>query len=351
MTAYYINERGKLGVVSHREENGVAGFSISENHLVIAIKDENGEFVVPEKLALTDFETLFLNTHKASQALQYVNRSEFMPAGYRVAGKAYLPETIAYRERVFADGGTIEDLDYIETIYKVLKQNNLLDSIGLFHYKGGMKKDSAGAISKLYSLDNSGNDVIQTIGSAQPKYTLNGIEFVSGNYLHAHGNSVFSIDSTVPLSHGAEFSVPDLLNHRAVYSNMNSTSIHEGFDLYAITDGRIANHLVKTWPSDAIKVTSGIAIYTSNAFINHTSVYDGSKTANGINQYDAGTLLSKTIDNDTLTSNVLGQAYFTIGGRWNVDTGLVTNFNGLIKKQYVFKQKLTGAQLTELAKL
>lgn len=170
MIAYYINERGKLGVVSQKEQNGFLGFSLSENHLLIAIKDENGSFVEPENLALTDFETLFLNTHKASQALQYVNRSEFMPAGFRVVGEAYLAETIAYRDRVLADGGTIRDIKKVDAIFNLLKKHNYLNNVlGIYGADLGIKKDSLNKVSKMYSVGSS-KDLIQPLGANQPTY-------------------------------------------------------------------------------------------------------------------------------------------------------------------------------------
>jgi hypothetical protein len=86
-------------------------------------------------------------------------------------------ETIAYRDRVIADGGELIDMDYVDACFKVLKTHNLLGS--LLYYTSpslGIKKDATGYISKLYSLID-GTDMIQTTGAYQPLFqadTLNG---------------------------------------------------------------------------------------------------------------------------------------------------------------------------------
>lgn len=83
------------------------------------------------------------------------------------------PETIAYNDYAIANNFEVRDLSYIDSIYKKLKELNLLGN--LRHWSsslGGVKKDVNNAVSELLSLDSGRRNVIQPLGSAQP--ILNG---------------------------------------------------------------------------------------------------------------------------------------------------------------------------------
>lgn len=91
-------------------------------------------------------------------------------AGLSLFTGLHEPETIAYRDRVEADGGVVINIEYVNDCYKMLKVNNLLGN--LLYYttpSAGIKKDSAGYISKIYSLIES-TDMVQTTGAYQPLF-------------------------------------------------------------------------------------------------------------------------------------------------------------------------------------
>lgn len=81
----------------------------------------------------------------------------------------YEAETIAYRDRVELEGGAVIDLDYVDAVYKKLKELSLLSN--LKHWtsaSAGVLKDASGYVSKLYSLGGASNEATQTTGASQP---------------------------------------------------------------------------------------------------------------------------------------------------------------------------------------
>ena len=68
------------------------------------------------------------------------------------ATKGLSLQTIAYRDRVIADGGTIVDLAYVDSIYKTLNNKGILSSLKVWISPNCGVKISAGKVTKLYNL-------------------------------------------------------------------------------------------------------------------------------------------------------------------------------------------------------
>ena len=107
--------------------------------------------------------------------------------GWSITGQAppiaYEAETVAYIDRVEADGGVVLEPDYVDAVFKRLKEKNLLSTLKHWtSYRAGMKKDASNNISKLYSLA-SGSDVVQTTASAQPEYSASGLLLKASRFL------------------------------------------------------------------------------------------------------------------------------------------------------------------------
>lgn len=95
-----------------------------------------------------------------------MKRSLLVAALARSGGGGLLPETLAYKLRVEADGGEVIDIDWVNEFYKSVKYSNSL-SLGYIAISAsaGIKKDVSNLVSKFYNLIPDGHDVIQTTSS------------------------------------------------------------------------------------------------------------------------------------------------------------------------------------------
>lgn len=80
----------------------------------------------------------------------------------------YEAETLAYQSMVEADGGTVIDIDYVDSIYKLLKARSIYDKLKVWVSANAGVKTLSGKVAKMYSLDPIGNHVNQTIDSDRP---------------------------------------------------------------------------------------------------------------------------------------------------------------------------------------
>lgn len=111
-----------------------------------------------------------------------------------------LPETIAYRNRVTADGGAVINLLDVDKAIRHAKANGYWSSVAFWtSAQFGVKKDGSNAVSKLYCL--KGNDATQTTGANQPIWTANqqngraALVFDGSNDLITTGSSVITDDA------------------------------------------------------------------------------------------------------------------------------------------------------------
>jgi len=94
----------------------------------------------------------------------------------KVVASSYEAETIAYKNRVEADGGVVIDIGYVDRV--IVKAKSLGILANMIHWTShlaGVKKDAGNAVSKLYSF--VGIDVVQTVGSSQPIHSATGITY------------------------------------------------------------------------------------------------------------------------------------------------------------------------------
>jgi hypothetical protein len=81
-------------------------------------------------------------------------------------------ETRAFVSRVKADGGTVEDVSYLDQFISDAKRNGYYnDIVAAYSPSWGVKGTTTA--SKLYSVIGAGQDMEQTTGSKQPSITLN----------------------------------------------------------------------------------------------------------------------------------------------------------------------------------
>lgn len=264
----------------------------------------------------------------------------------RFALQQYEQETLNYKARVETAGGVVLDIEYVDAVYKLLKALNLLTVLKYFtSYKAGIRKDSAGAVSKLFSLDLNGNDVKQTnAGSLQPIYYVDGIHY-SGRYLEALGNTNFNVLGSDKLTIGAE-TIPDTTSGFGTpFANMDTTKAYNGYDLW-YEGTQFGSHIIHLWNTDALKILTGGGLVVGEN-INTTITYDGLKKAAGVKAYKNATNLATTANPNNLTSDPIGSSVFVMGARWG-GTSITQPFNGKIKKAYIFKAELTSAQIAEI---
>lgn len=241
-----------------------------------------------------------------------------------VAGPTYEPETPAYRDRVLADGGEVIDLDYVDSVYKKLKELSLLSS--LKHWtsaRAGVRKDSAGYISKVYSLDGV-NDGVQTTGAAQPLYSSTGYVFDgTDDGLAAAYHSSLNVPN-ITLKAKVNFS--SLTGYREMISRERPFSFrtHESTVQFAVNNG--AWHII------------GGGTVALNTDYDIMATYDG-----GIMQLSVNgqVVAEKALTGDMVATTVpLGIGY--------LGTSNLYNFGGKMKEAQMFSKALTAEQNTAL---
>lgn len=111
------------------------------------------------------------------------------------SGGGYSAETLAYKARVEADGGTVVSLDDVETAILHAKANGYYSNItGWYSSQFGYKDAGSGAVSKIYDLSPNNYDLSQATSSAQPSLVANQqngrawFSFDGGDYLTTTGH-------------------------------------------------------------------------------------------------------------------------------------------------------------------
>lgn len=110
-----------------------------------------------------------------------------------LASKYYDAATIAYRDRVEADGGTIKDLAYVNSVIRLLILEGVYSNLASWvSANAGVKKDGSNFVSKMYCI--TGKDMLQATGSAQPTWVSSGkngraiMQFNGSQFLKATTN-------------------------------------------------------------------------------------------------------------------------------------------------------------------
>ncbi|MFM8190092.1 MAG: DUF1553 domain-containing protein [Pirellula sp.] len=134
------------------------------------------------------------------------------------------------------------------------------------------------------------------------------------------------------------------LGSMAILSKMDEGMNFRGYDMLLV-NGKVEVHLVDTWPSNAIKVSSQQAI-APNQWHHLSVTYDGSKKASGVQIYIDGKSTKFDVPNDNLTGSLETEKPFHLGRR---EKSLP--LTGSIDELRFFQGVLSATDIERLAKL
>jgi hypothetical protein len=165
--------------------------------------------------------------------------------------------------------------------------------------------------------------------------------FENGRFLTS--KQIGKLRSDRPFSISVWVNVPSL-GSMAILSRMDEGMNHRGYDMLLV-NGKIEVHLVDTWPSNAIKISSQSTI-APNQWHHLTLTYDGSKKAAGANLYIDGKPVKFDVPNNNLTGSLDTEKPFHLGLR---EKSLP--FTGSIDELRIFDGVLSAKDVERLAQL
>lgn len=128
----------------------------------------------------------------------------------------------------------------------------------------------------------------------------------------------------------------------APIARMNTANGFRGYDLH-LSGGKIAPHIISSWPADAIKVNSKQKL-KADTWQHVFVTYDGSKKADGVKIYVDGKLWEWTIEQNSLKGSIKSKGPFYLGRR---NGG--SNYTGLIDDVRVYGRALAESEVAALA--
>jgi hypothetical protein len=123
---------------------------------------------------------------------------------------------------------------------------------------------------------------------------------------------------------------------------MDEKQKHRGYDLY-IAGGQVAVHLINTWPTNAVKVTTNAKL-KPNQWQHVFATYDGSSKAAGIKIYFDGKLQPWKIEQNRLSATIQTKKPLYIGRR-----NSSAQFGGAVDDVRFYPRVLTPAEVGHLA--
>ncbi len=163
------------------------------------------------------------------------------------------------------------------------------------------------------------------------------------NGKHLTSKQLGKLQSDRPFSISLWVNVPSL-GSMAILSRMDEAMNFRGYDMLLV-NGKIEAHLVDTWPSNAIKISSQQTI-APNQWHHLTLTYDGSKKAAGANLYIDGKSVKFDAPNNNLTGSLETDKPFHLGLR---EKSLP--FTGSIDELRIFDGVLSAVDIESLAQL
>jgi cytochrome c553 len=151
------------------------------------------------------------------------------------------------------------------------------------------------------------------------------------------------LKSDRPFSISLWVQVPSL-GSMAILSRMDEAMNFRGYDMLLV-NGKLEVHLVDTWPSNAMKISSQSTI-APNQWHHLTLTYDGSKKAAGANLYIDGKSVKFDVPNNNLTGSLETDKPFHLGLR---EKSLP--FTGSIDDLRIFDGVLSPVDVERLAQL
>lgn len=157
---------------------------------------------------------------------------------------------------------------------------------------------------------------------------------------------VGDFDSKQAFSYGCWVRFPNGGNPGSVFARMDNTKGYRGWDLW-YENGKLATHIVSTWPTDAIKVVTKDPLNPGNGWHHVFVTYNGSAKAEGIEIYVDGKPQAVEFANKNLkpTSSIKTSVPLKLGQRHTTERlGSV-----LIEDVRVYDRKLDRSEVEELA--
>ena len=166
-----------------------------------------------------------------------------------------------------------------------------------------------------------GNKVVNAADAEKPGTVQGKFEWVdgrSGKALKLDGSSYVDLgdqgrfERTDSASYGGWVKIPKN-GSGALIARMDDGNSYRGFDCL-ITGGKIAPHIIHSWPGNAIKVNSKKALEADKW--QHVMVtYDGSSKAAGLKIYVNGENWEWTVEQDRLTDTIITEKTLLVGSR------------------------------------
>ena len=171
-------------------------------------------------------------------------------------------------------------------------------------------------------------------GKQGSAFQCNGQNYVDlGNVADFEGTEAFSYGCWVK---------PDGDASGAPIAKMNDGQAYRGYDLLC-AGGNVSVHIIDTWPTNAIKVTTKAKLKKS-AWQHVFVTYDGSRKASGVKIYFDGVEQPWNVNEDRLQGTIRHKTPLQLGRR---NPG--SPFKGAIDEVYIFHRKLAPSEVQLLA--
>lgn len=129
------------------------------------------------------------------------NRYGSTPYGAGEYGEQYQPETTEQIIRIRADGGTVIDAVWMDTVIKTLKTQGIYGNVKFIGDANiAVKKDGVGAVATLYDISGNDNDAVQGTGANQPIWTDGEQNGRAGLVFNGTSHFLRAADFSTPLS-------------------------------------------------------------------------------------------------------------------------------------------------------
>jgi len=166
------------------------------------------------------------------------------------------------------------------------------------------------------------------------------VKFIGGNEINLGNTGDFERNQA--FSYGAWIKAPQKLS-AGIISKMNTQKSHRGYDLW-VEQGKLAVHLIHSWPQNFVKVTTKAAFPKDQWF--HVMVtYDGSSKPEGIKIYVNGKSMPHNTLESKLTETIKTDAPFLLGSRY----GNQPFHNGQMQFFQLYNKALTSQEVINIS--
>lgn len=221
-----------------------------------------------------------------------------------------------YWKRVIAGGGTVQNRDLVEDLYKLWEEQGRLDNIkvAILPQAGGVQRTSGiyRFFSKLFTLRADANDVTQTTANSQPY-------FVNGAMVNPNGASRSMVHPTITYTGSDSWTASFILNWNST-ANAIAGLLGKGSDTASLLSLRLASNNRFSIINEAAATVSG-AIGNTNKIIGKDTYVNFVANGTTLKIY-IGTVLIETLTvNTAIVLSSIIKAYSTAS----------RDFNGSIK--------------------